>query len=211
MTSVAPRVVALLSGDELRAPAPGFFRRTVAADHLVVPDDVIGELEVLGRVSHVIAPRIRGRVKLAPHKGALGREDSRIGADADARSISSGLGPETTARRAVAYADVLFRVVAGAIEGTAPDHDAAEAQAVDGLVFRAPTSGRFYGRPSPDKPAFVTAGAELAPGTTICLLEVMKTFNRVTYSGARVRVREVLVAEGADVNAGEPLLALEAL
>ena len=37
----------------------------------------------------------------------------------------------------------------------------------------------------------------------------MKTFNRVTYSGARVRVTELLVADGADVNAGDPLLALE--
>jgi acetyl-CoA carboxylase biotin carboxyl carrier protein len=177
------RVVALLSGDELRAPAPGFFHRTVAADHLVAPDDIIGELEVLGRVTHLVAPRIRGLVKLAA---------------------------ETSARRAVAYGDVLFRVVAGAIGSATTEADAAP-QAVDGLVFRAPTSGRFYGRPSPDKPAFVIAGAELVPGTTICLLEVMKTFNRVTYSGTRVRVREVLVAEGADVNAGEPLLALEAI
>ena len=81
--------------------------------------------------------------------------------------------------------------------------------AATGLVFRAPTSGRYYSRSSPDKPAFVTAGAELAPGATVCLLEVMKTFNRVTYSGARVRVTELLVADGADVNAGDPLLALE--
>jgi acetyl-CoA carboxylase biotin carboxyl carrier protein len=179
------RIVALLSGDELRAPAPGFFRRTVAADHLVAPDDLVGELDVLGRITHVVAPRIRGLVVLAT---------------------------EPAGRRAVAYGDVLFRVVAGAaIEQATLDPDAAHAQAIEGLVFRAPTSGRFYGRPAPGKPAFVTAGAELATGTTICLLEVMKTFNRVTYSGVRVRVREVLVAEGADVNAGEPLLALEAL
>ncbi len=78
-------------------------------------------------------------------------------------------------------------------------------------MFRAPTSGRFYGRPSPDKPSFVDRGAELQTGTTICLLEVMKTFNRVTYSGAPARVRDVLVAEGADVNAGDALLALEAM
>jgi len=77
-------------------------------------------------------------------------------------------------------------------------------------VFRAPTSGRFYGRPGPGKPAFVTAGSELVPNATICLLEVMKTFHRVTYSGDRARVREVLVEDGADVNAGDPLLALEA-
>jgi acetyl-CoA carboxylase biotin carboxyl carrier protein len=88
----------------------------------------------------------------------------------------------------------------------------AAASAVTGLVFRAPTSGRFYGRAAPDKPPFVSAGEELAPGATICLLEVMKTFHRVTYGGAglpeRARVERVLVADGDDVSAGDPLLAL---
>jgi acetyl-CoA carboxylase biotin carboxyl carrier protein len=82
-----------------------------------------------------------------------------------------------------------------------------------GLVFRAPTSGRFYSRPAADKPPFVAEGSALAAGTTVCLLEVMKTFHRVTYGGAGLpdtaRVRRVLVADGADVNAGDPLLALE--
>jgi acetyl-CoA carboxylase biotin carboxyl carrier protein len=82
-------------------------------------------------------------------------------------------------------------------------------------VFRAPTSGRFYGRSTPDKPPFVQVGSELGTGTAVCLLEVMKTFHRVTYGGTdvptRARVREVLVADGADVNAGDPLLALDAI
>jgi acetyl-CoA carboxylase biotin carboxyl carrier protein len=81
------------------------------------------------------------------------------------------------------------------------------------MVFRAPTSGRFYGRSAPDKPPFVAPGAQLAHGATICLLEVMKTFHRVTYGGPGLpdtaRVRGVLVADGDDVNAGDPLLALE--
>jgi len=177
-------ITALLHGDELRAPQPGRFRRTVAADHLVAPGDPIGELEVLGRTLVVTAPRIRGLVQLVAETGE--------------------------ARRAVGYGDVLFRVVAGG-EIAAADAGNGEAghAAATGLVFRAPTSGRYYSRSSPDKPPFLTAGAELAPGATVCLLEVMKTFNRVTYSGARVRVTELLVADGADVNAGDPLLALE--
>ena len=175
-------IVALLHNDELRAPQPGWFRRTVAADHLVAPGDPVGELEVLGRTLTVTAPHVRGLVELVAETGE--------------------------ARRAVGYGDVLFRVVAGgAIAGA--DATAEVAQAIAGLVFRAPTSGRYYSRSSPDKPPFVTVGAELAPGATVCLLEVMKTFNRVTYSGARVRVTELLVADGADVNAGDPLLALE--
>ena len=72
---------------------------------------------------------------------------------------------------------------------------------VDGDALRAPAPGWFR--------RLVEPGRELAPGSTICLLEVMKTFHRVTYSGDRVRVKQVLVTDGADVNAGEPLLALE--
>ncbi len=176
-------VLAIAVDDELRAPMPGWFRATVAADHLVVAGDPIGELEVLGHTSRVIAPaRVRGLARLAASDGA----------------------------RAVGYGDVLLRVVAGGI-GAAETEAVAEAHAISGLVYRAPTSGRYYSRPTPEKPAFVTVGAELVPGATVCLLEVMKTFNRVTYSGARVRVTELLVADGADVNAGDPLLALEAI
>jgi acetyl-CoA carboxylase biotin carboxyl carrier protein len=176
-------LLGLLDGDIVRAPAPGWFRRTVAADHLVAPGDVIGELEVLGRMIDVVAPQVRGLVRVPA-------------------------GPKL-ARQPVSYGDELFRVEAGEIAGVQPHSE--DAQAVGGLVFRAPTSGRFYSRPTPDKPVFVEAGTELSPGSTVCLLEVMKTFHRVTYDGAPAKVRQVLVADGADVNQGEPLLALDPL
>ncbi|CAN5349327.1 acetyl-CoA carboxylase biotin carboxyl carrier protein [soil metagenome] len=176
-------LLALSTEGELRAPMPGWFRATIAADHLVAPGDPIGELEVLGRTSRVIVPaRVRGLAKLVQSDGA----------------------------RAVGYGDLLLRVVAGSLASADADVPT-EPHSVTGLVFRAPTSGRYYSRPTPEKPAFITVGGELAPGTTVCLLEVMKTFNRVTYSGARVRVTELLVADGADVNAGDPLLALETI
>jgi acetyl-CoA carboxylase biotin carboxyl carrier protein len=173
-------VNALLDGDTLRAPAPGWFRRTALADHLIAPGDVIGELEVLGRLVAITAPQVRGLVRLPA-------------------------GPRR-ARQPVSYGDELFRVEAGEITGV---EAAAEDARAHGLVFRAPTSGRFYSRPAHDKPVFVAAGSELAPGVTVCLLEVMKTFHRVSYDGAPAKVREVLVADGADVNQGDPLLALE--
>ncbi|MDB4954467.1 MAG: biotin/lipoyl attachment protein [Myxococcales bacterium] len=177
-------LTALVSGSEVRAPAPGWFHRLVEHDHLVMPGDLIGELDVLGRVSPVRAPKIQGLVKLA----------------------------DRAVRRAVSYGDLLFTVDADVALRGAPSELADSSRATTGLVFRAPTSGRFYGRSTPDKPPFVQVGSELSTGTTVCLLEVMKTFHRVTYGGADVpataRVLEVLVADGADVNAGDPLLAL---
>jgi acetyl-CoA carboxylase biotin carboxyl carrier protein len=183
-------IEALVVGDELRAPQPGYFRLAIAADHLVAPGDVIGELEVLGRTISVVATKLHGLAKLPP-------------------------GPPI-ARRAVSYGDLLVRVSADVALGAAATGNAsASAATAHGLVFRAPTSGRFYGRPGPDKPAFSAVGTELTAGATVCLLEVMKTFHRVTYGGSdvppRARVREVLIADGADVNQGDPLLALDAL
>ncbi|HET7501446.1 MAG TPA: biotin/lipoyl-containing protein [Kofleriaceae bacterium] len=183
---------------ELRAPSPGTFVPSIGPGALVSPGGAIGDLVVLGRTATLIVPR-----------------------GADATGIAQKLPPAT---HPVGYGDLLVALDPSLALGTlAPGashaarspgaSDASRGATVDGLVFCAPTSGRFYGRPAPDKPPFVTEGAQLTTGTTICLLEVMKTFHRVHYGGPGLpetaRVRRVLVAEGADVSAGDPLLALE--
>jgi biotin carboxyl carrier protein len=99
--------------------------------------------------------------------------------------------------------------LAHAAEKAAPS----AAASAPGLVFCAPLAGRVYFRPSPDKPNFVAAGDVIARGTTICLLEVMKSFNRIAYAGdslpERARVVRVLIDDGADVDPGTPILQLE--
>jgi biotin carboxyl carrier protein len=84
---------------------------------------------------------------------------------------------------------------------------------VQGLVFRAPLAGRVYFRPSPDKPRFVEPGGVVARGTTVCMLEVMKSYGRIAYGGEslpdRARVKSFLLADGADVEVGTPILELE--
>ena len=182
----------------LRAPTPGWFRPLVGIATWCEPGAPVGTLDVLGRVHLlVIPPNVAGAT-----------EDLAANTDPAAGYLSP---------RAVAYRDPLIRlstqtIVSGArSDATASSSPAAIA--AGGLVFRAPTSGRFYGRSAPDKPPFVAPGAQLAHGATICLLEVMKTFHRVTYGGAGLpdtaRVSRVLVRDGDDVNAGDPLLALE--
>lgn len=177
---------------ELRAPGPGMFVPWIAQGDLVTAGSDLGELVVLGRASILIVPR--------------------TGEAAGIAGIALRLSP---AVRPVGHGDVLVELDPSLqrAAGAAPAAASAAADATLGLVFLAPTSGRFYGRSSPDKPAFVTEGSELTAGTTVCLLEVMKTFHRVTYGGPGLpdtaRVRRVLVADGADVNAGDPLLALE--
>jgi acetyl-CoA carboxylase biotin carboxyl carrier protein len=179
------------SGDrvDLVSPSPGLFRIAVRAGDLVRPGGLLGELEVLGRLVPVVAPD-------------------------GVRGLVAAVRGEGLARPPVDFGAVLVTIdphALGAAPAASPGAPAAAATAAAeaGRVFRAPTSGRFYGRPAADKPPFVAAGDALSPGATICLLEVMKTFHRVTYGGEPARVREVLVADGADVNAGDALLALE--
>jgi len=181
----APHVRALVDPHartiDVRAPMPGQFIPEIGAGDLVTPDEVIGHLVVLGRSIAITAGAVRG------------------------------LAVDPGEPRPVAYGDRLFAIdLEATIDATDPAI-AVLAPSTGELVFRAPTSGRFYGRPAPDKPPFVTAGAELATGATICLLEVMKTFHRVSFGGERARVLAVLVSDGDDVNAGDALLALERL
>lgn len=183
------RVAAVVVEDALCAPMPGWFRCTVATDRLILPGDTLGELEVLGRIRLVIAPNVRGL------------------------AVDSDVGN----KRAVGYGDVLLRIgaldhlnLANAAPGAiSSDSDRPARPVTSQHVFSAPTSGRFFSRPGPGKPAFVSAGSELTPGCTICLLEVMKTFHRVAYAGVPARVRRVLVEDGAEVSTGTPLLELE--
>jgi biotin carboxyl carrier protein len=83
------------------------------------------------------------------------------------------------------------------------------------LAFIAPMSGRFYSRPSPSEPPFVSDGDIVKRGQTLGLLEVMKTFNRLVYEGDSLpdaaKVEKVVPNEGDDVVRGDVILALRSL
>jgi len=90
----------------------------------------------------------------------------------------------------------------------------ADEQSTAGLVLQAQGSGRYYHRPAPDEPTYVSPGDVLEEGVVVGLIEVMKTFTHVTYLAggglpARARVVRALVEDGADVVAGAALLELE--
>jgi acetyl-CoA carboxylase biotin carboxyl carrier protein len=176
----------------LLSPGVGLVRGLPVAGSWITEGNVIGELDVLGVLHVVVAPAgAAGIVAAAPRVG----------------------------ERAVGHGDVLVRLQPASLGGLG---DATGRAATTGaaagttgaLLFRSPLSGRFYARPSPDRPDFVKPGDEITTGQTVALLEVMKTFNRLAYGGAdlpeRARVRAVLVRDEADVEAGTPILELEA-
>lgn len=190
-----PALTALIERDDsdivLRAPAVGLWRSAPRQGTLVRPGSELGELEVLGVLHQLLAPR-----------GAYG-----VVAEAGTSAV--------VAKTPVGYGDLLLRLDTGqtlAEDAEAPEQ-VGQTGPGGGILFTAPTSGRFYGRPDPDMPPFVAVGDAIKTGQTICLLEVMKTFNRVTYGGEgmpeHATIKAIFPEDGQDLSAGDPIIELE--
>jgi acetyl-CoA carboxylase biotin carboxyl carrier protein len=71
-----------------------------------------------------------------------------------------------------------------------------------------PMVGIVYLAPEPGATPFIVPGQAVVAGQTLLLIEAMKTFNQIKAPKAGT-VTRVLVAPGAPVEYGEPLLILE--
>jgi acetyl-CoA carboxylase biotin carboxyl carrier protein len=176
------------------APAVGLWRLAPEPGTLLQPGMALGQLEVLGRLHRLEVPEgAHGLVLPYAPPIALARMPVAFG------QVLAVLDPTATAAGAG---------VAATRAGPGSAADTAD------LVFRSPSSGRFYGRPGPDKPPFVSVGEVISSGHTVALLEVMKTFNRIQYGGSglpvRAKVLRIVPTDDADLSAGDPILELEA-
>lgn len=79
-----------------------------------------------------------------------------------------------------------------------------EAKAEEGDLVTAPLVGVFYAAPAPEEPPYVTPGASVKKGDTLCLIEAMKMMSEVP-APADCVVEEVLVQDGEAVGVGAPL------
>ena len=118
-----------------------------------------------------------------------------------------------SAPQIVHHAPVMAAPVAAAAPAAAPaSAAAAPAAAKDsdaGLIkVESPMVGTFYAASSPDKPPFVTAGAQVGPNSVVCLVEAMKIFNEIKAERSGTVVK-VLVQSGQAVEFGQPLFVVE--
>ena len=74
----------------------------------------------------------------------------------------------------------------------------------EGEVVSAPLVGVFYATPAPEEPPYVTAGAQVKKGDTLCLIEAMKMMSEVP-APADCVVEEILAQDGEAVGMGAPL------
>jgi acetyl-CoA carboxylase biotin carboxyl carrier protein len=72
------------------------------------------------------------------------------------------------------------------------------------VTIKSPMIGTFYRTPSPDKPAFVNIGDEVAPGTVVCIIEAMKLFNEIE-SEITGKIVKVLADDASPVEYDQPL------
>ena len=73
-----------------------------------------------------------------------------------------------------------------------------------GETITAPLVGTFYAAPAPEEPPYVTAGAQVKKGDTLCLIEAMKMMSEVSAPCDCV-IEEVVKANGELAAFGEPL------
>ncbi len=77
----------------------------------------------------------------------------------------------------------------------------------DCTVIRSPMFGTFYRAAEPGGPPFVEVGQKVEPGTTLCIIEVMKLLTSIP-AGARGVIARVLVDDAALVEMDQPLVLL---
>ena len=181
------RVYAAGDSGELLAPSVGIFTPSVAHGELVASGQSIGTIDVLGVRCALLVP-----------EGVDGRVTHRFG------------GART--RVPVQYGDALITVSTASVSDASAAGATSAAEKKSAISFAAPMSGRFYSRPSPNDPAFVSVGDTVTHGQTIGLLEVMKTFNRLVYQGDALptpaTIERIVPNDGDDVVRGDAILIL---
>ncbi|MFT7677230.1 MAG: acetyl-CoA carboxylase biotin carboxyl carrier protein [Planctomycetota bacterium] len=185
-------LIAKRSGERLTLASPdvGRFTCAVPKGQALVPGQVAGVLLRLGSSSELCVP-------------------------AGVRGVVASEAPSAM-RMAVDCGEVLYELLP-LVEGAGDLEDEADtassSSSSDGALL-SEQSGRFYRKPAPTDPDFVSPGDVIEAGAAVGLIEVMKTFTQVHYtpSGglpARARVVAFLAEDGADVSRGTPLLQVE--
>lgn len=181
------RVHAAGDSGELLAPSVGIFTPSVAHGELVASGQSIGTIDVLGVRCALLVP-----------EGVAGRVTHRLGG--------------TRTRVPVQYGDALITVSTASVSDVSAAGATSATEMKSAISFAAPMSGRFYSRPSPNDPAFVSVGDTVTHGQTIGLLEVMKTFNRLVYQGDALptpaTIERIVPNDGDDVVRGDAILFL---
>jgi acetyl-CoA carboxylase biotin carboxyl carrier protein len=144
-----------------------------------------------------------GNMKVTLGKGAVPMGAAAVGAALEAPAHAS-------ARPAPVAAPPAASPVAAAASGSVPVRapssvaHAAGAPPAGTIEIKAQIMGMFYAQPEPGAPPFVSIGAEVRKDSTVCLIEVMKTFNAMT-AGVNGVITEICAENAQLVEYGQVL------
>lgn len=94
--------------------------------------------------------------------------------------------------------------IPAALETAAPAAAAPASEKSSHREITSPMVGTFYTAASPESPAFVEVGQQVAADTVVCIIEAMKVMNEIKAETSGTIV-EVLVENGKPVQFGQPL------
>jgi acetyl-CoA carboxylase biotin carboxyl carrier protein len=125
--------------------------------------------------------------------------------------VTIGKGAVPTGTPAVAVPDTAsapsptpLRAPTPPIQTTPSEHRAAGVAPAGTVEIKSHIMGMFYPQPEPGSPPFVSLGTEVKEDTTVCLIEVMKTFNAMT-AGVKGVITEICVQNAQLVEYGQVL------
>lgn len=181
------------SGQEviLSSPNVGEVRLLVGVGDVLMPGSVFGTLNQLGAVSQLRVPKgVQGQVR------------------------ACATSQQGQAQIYAAFQSPLLVVDPAMNQDLAQGTGQAAASAhAGGQSFVSPSSGRFYRRPSPDKAAFLEEGQIIEQGQTIGMLEIMKTFTRIPFSGddlpQKVKVTQIVAQDEDELSSGDVIFHFE--
>ena len=78
------------------------------------------------------------------------------------------------------------------------------------IEIKSQIMGMYYSQPEPGSPPFVSVGAEVKEDTTVCLIEVMKTFNAMT-AGVKGVITQICAENAQLVEYGQVLFRVRPL
>ena len=88
------------------------------------------------------------------------------------------------------------------------DLEPAKTEDSNHVIVKSPIIGTFYRKPSPDKPAFVEVGKNIAEGDVLCVIEAMKLFNEIE-SEVSGKIVKILVDDQSPVEFDQPLFLID--
>jgi acetyl-CoA carboxylase biotin carboxyl carrier protein len=116
---------------------------------------------------------------------------------------SAAVAPSAPAYSPPLQATPVALAAAPAAKAASPGKRAA-AGAAGTVEIKSHIMGMFYAQSEPGTPPFVTIGAEVKEDTTVCLIEVMKTFNAMP-AGVKGVITEICAENAQMVEYGQVL------